>query len=612
MAEDDSEDEYIGSESDESPEVSEQNAREVGSRPAQESKSTKQPSRKGFLSNEYRDLLNLEIEGVNARGQTTQLGSSQIGASIWTSREKEAFFRRLATCGPDDLPALRRAVHSKGEQEVRAYLLLLQDRAATHEPPQTKNQKHIAFSHADIPAAAEISLECEHILDLTADALAAHVEKHTSQQEYDRFGDDWLIDEDRAERMDILQEQTQPEPDLNVNGPTEADEALDSPTLEFDGATLLCPSSFLQLSRNIFMNNCENDDLNWHHIESISAHSAEPALFFTALNDFRNMAINITRRLVQATLFQATSRLRAEDSSRKDWTPLGAIREVDVRAAIDILNLPNDSKTYWATVARRCRVGVYSDSRKFEDGRPSTRSGHRLTYDEVESELGSQRAEGKTRLWQPEADKVDEDHVDDIMDDSDLFTEDDNVGSSPGSSLEQDSQAASKASKKRKRALSVDSLLRADKTFLEALDKASSATEERRLWEMLRLEPPEHITMDQKNPADRHATMAFGDTPVHWRSDLHYEAEWEQPDGMPTTACFKNMDVEGKAGRKNREVAFEKVRRQLEVERGPDLGNDVANLRTFDDGNHANDDDGETAEKPATLTVDSMTNESES
>lgn len=573
MAEGDSEDDYVASESEETSSVATHDGPSNNPAPlARKTPHYSQPNQKptrGYLSNNYRDLLNADIEALHYRAQGAGLDVSQIGASRWSSHEKEALFQCLSSGGRQDLAALARAVRTKSEQEVRVYLILLQEGAIAQDAQRVRPQNQIAPMHAEIPAAIEISSECEGVLDLAANALATHVEKHTSQQERVKVGDDWLIDRDVAGRMDLLRDQIKPVTDLNADGSAEAEaevlkDAHDSAALDTDIDALLRPSSFLQLSRNIFMNNGEDHDLNWHHVDSVSADSTEPAIFRTALEDFHNTTVSIIRRVVQASIFQATSRLRAEDASRKDWSPLGVVREVDVRTAADLLNLPHGSKRYWATVARRCKVGVYSGSNKFTDGRQSTKSGYLLTYDEVESELGFPDLKASTCPPKLDADILDEGEIDDVMEDSELFTEDDSDVSTPGTSLGRGGQALTPASKKRKRALSPSSCHRAEVSHLEALDMAAGIEEERRLWDLLRLPPHGRIAKSDPPVSLLAAKPPLNDASADWRTYVDYQAEWEQPNGMPETKRFRDMDTVGKTAKMKREVLLTKVRMRLE------------------------------------------------
>lgn len=607
MADGDSEDDYVASEGDDHSSIASEGGSSYG--PATQSHIDRRlpkpnnRSAKGYLSNDYRDLLNIDIEDARGHCNTTELDASQIGASRWTAREKEALFQTLSSRGPDNLQALGRAVRTKSEPEIRVYILALRAAASVQDLKPVDSRKRDVFSHDKIPAAAEISPEGEDVLELAADALATHVEKHISQQQQEKLGHDWLVDGDMAERMDSLYEQNLSETE-NVTKISKADgaDSKDAPSQalfnsSFD--TLLRPSAFLQLSRNIFMNNGEDSKSNWHHVDPISTDSMEPALFRSALEDFRNVSVNITRRVVQATIFQATSRLRAEDASRKDWSPLGAIREIDVRTAVDFLGLPRDSKNYWRTATRRCRVGVFSDSKKYADGRPSTKSGHRLTHDEVEAELGLRVIKTETSELQSADQDYDKDDIDELMDDSDLFTDEETDTSNSEPARD---QSSAKTSKKRKRAVSPSSYLRAETRHLEAVDEAASLREERRLWELLRRDPPQEIKTDRTRSTDKLSmdpTVANGGD---WRSNTEYDSDWEQISGRPTTECFKNMEAVGKAGKANREALMRTLQERLLMSSAP--GVDVS-AATQAKGDVSSDEESEIDMKPVTDPVGS-------
>lgn len=610
MADEDSEEDYVASENGESSPSSGHGEPHIS--PAGQSRKTphqpksNQKPAKGYLSKDYRDLLNNDIEDFRARAQSSELQRSLIGASEWTTREKDAFFQCLASSGPNDLKALVWAVRTKSEQEIRVYLLLLQAGVNAQTSKESSLQMRSAFVYDQVPGAAEISLEGEHALGLAADALAAHVEKHIHQQQHEKHGDDWLVDAEVAEDMDLLYEQIMSETEVSTQDSAEADEggSVNLPSravLHADSNILLRPSALLQLSRDIFMNNGEDDDLNWHHVDSISPDSTEPALFRSTLEDLRNTVVSITRRIVQTTIFQATSRLRAEDASRKDWSPLAAIREVDVRTAVDLLNIPRDNRTYWAGTARRCRIGVFSDSKKYADGRPSTKSGHRLTYEEVEKELGLHSAENTAAFTKFETESLDEGDIDDLMDDSDLFTDEEITTSKTESHPETGGQTSPVAPKRRKRAMSPSAFLRAETSHLEAVDVAASTREEMRLWGVIRHDPPEHIATDHQPPAGLSHGSAL-DSHVDWRARLDYESEWEQVSGTPAAKRFKNMNAMGEAGKARRKILAGMVDRRLQMTNEHHGSETDA---TNDEMNDADDDDYKADMKPAVLSMDS-------
>ncbi|KXL47615.1 MAG: hypothetical protein FE78DRAFT_125659, partial [Acidomyces sp. 'richmondensis'] len=190
----------------------------------------------------YVDLLNESI--VQARGQnrvaSEALGPSQIGASYWTSKEKELLFRTLAVHGIGDLQALSQSIGTKSKAEIHVYLSLLQNGVeevtATFPNPRQ-------FSPVEIPSAFEISAECEEALQLQADELTEKLAKQ------------------------------------------------DAP------------------------------------------------IYRTAFDEFHSLAVSLTRRLIQATLFQTMTRLRSGDTARTDWKPQPEVTRVDVTTALDILGI---------------------------------------------------------------------------------------------------------------------------------------------------------------------------------------------------------------------------------------------------------------------------------
>ncbi|SMQ54623.1 unnamed protein product [Zymoseptoria tritici ST99CH_1A5] len=505
------------------------------------------------LKKGYRDLLNTTIRELNPLASSVSaFATSQLGHVIWSSIEKEALFHQLSLKGAADLPALQKAVGSKSELQIRSYLLLLQEgRKGSSLTTSSRAEKQ----HVDPPSAFEISEDGEHTLNNAAHALSAQVNSHEEDQERQRYGEQWLIDEDVAEEMDVHYQQYSKSADSLEQELRETgnDDDTKSPLVSLDTGDphLLRPSSFLQLSRSLFMNNSEDTEMNWHHLENISADVDQPAVYKSAIADLQNLTINITRRLVQATLFQAMSRLRAEDSSRKDWTPSAAVRQMDVRAAMQILNLPS-SKTYWATAARRCKVQVYSESKKYQDGRPSTKNGRLLTHDEVEQEMGMTPIKG-VNLSRRKAHEDSESERPPATDD--MYTSE---GSDNGSDTSDEIQEVTGeqnggTSRKRARALSPESAAVAEDRRLERLDRLASKEEEQRIWELLGLPARDDLPKNRPKPptAASPNMKVLEDRDVSgWREKLQYEAEWERPYRRVKEAEFERMELRRKRKRR--------------------------------------------------------------
>lgn len=510
----------------------------------------------GTLTTEYRDLLNDMIADASSQSITYDpaLGTSQLGMSTWSAQEKSTLFEALEKHGAGDLPRLTRAVRTKSQYEIQGYLSLLQKGLAMQN--NSAPQKGILLN--DIPASVEVAVDCEVALNAAADALSSRVEKQEQLAARTKLGDDWLIDKEAAEAEDQSYDQAlAAESEVVKDVPTSDDERLSS-----DHAHLLRSSAFLQLSRNIFMNNCEHKEWNWHHIDLITDASDEPAIFRRAWENLHALTISLTRRLVQASIFQAMTRLRASDSTRADWTPLAAVREIDVRSAMELLNMGPDWHDYWARVARSCRLSVLSDSKKYNDGRAGTKVGFPITYEEVETELGLDRIDGAEQETGVGFEEPDQN---DFMADSDAYTD-----AAEDSCDDGDAAGASRESKvegfgsmrKRKRPLSPRSFACIEDESAEYHDQILSAQEQTRLWQKLRLEPPQSLvdaSMATQRPLP--APPGHNSVPVipGWRGSLEYQSAWESELGTPDLRDFQGMAFRGRSGQKRRRMVQEEL-----------------------------------------------------
>lgn len=550
---------------------------------------------KARCTREYRDLLDSLIDDVNdgSTEVTSPLPPSQIGASYWTLTEKEAFFAKLASCGPGELLDLSGAVGSKSASEVKLYLQLLQEGAV--EVNATLHPRD-GFQLAHAPAAVDVGASCESALESAADALALRVEQQDVVAEKERFDERWLIDEDTAAMLDDEYE-AQNAHLLNIDDSSDdvpagadgrtsqsvlstnpiANDDLPHPTS--DGASntsvpsahLLSPSSFLQLSASIFMNGPPGTGANWRDQPPSPSHpSGTPAIYYTAFDDLHTLAISLTRRLVSASIFQAMTRLRANDTARSNQRPVPVVSAVDVRTAVDIVGMKTDSRVYWAKLPRRYQVAVYSEMAKYKDGRKGSKHGVKLTYGEVEAELGLSAADVGTDI-------VARSDFDSSDMDSDMFTEESiedthstswaSDGDSSGPSSEEKESPATRsepgpAPSNRKRALSPTSFARAEDRYLETLDTRASDAEEHRLWAALNLEPPpEPLPPDSDAFPSPPTKRQKSDDPVGmWRDRVRYEAEWEHHAAPVKVRDFVAMEVRGRERRERRWAKSERLR----------------------------------------------------
>lgn len=513
------------------------------------------------VSREYLSLLNETIRDVNSRHETSggRLEPSQIGATFWSSEEKATFFSLLRLHGSGNLASLQNGLPDKSESEIQAYLVLLRE----HSTKDLRNPR-TDFSFDQVVAAYEISPDCESGLDLAAETVGARVYRRDAQVAQDEFGDDWVIGEELADEYDSRlanQEDASAESD---DSDAEAKDAVEHSLLDAEAAgTVLRPSALLMLSRSLYMNSNADAELNWQTLQSVCEDVDQPAIFKSALQDFYNLTVNITRRLVQAALFQAMTRLRAADSSRNDWTPVPVVREVDARSAADFLNMPN-WKSYWVTAARRNNVLVFTDSKKYLDGRTGSKVGVQLTFEEVEAELAAEPSPPGIASDELEVTEYDVDHT---MEDGDLFTDDTGEGKTSTSPNPLPSQSLKRKRTRSRKPQDPSTFLRTETAYLEALDTKASLDEEQRLASSLRLNLPSKPSHPLPTP-EPPGLVPECELPsqTSWRDAIDYEAEWEHVYGPVEPEMFREMGARGQAGRKRRKRLYLGVQRRLEGE----------------------------------------------
>jgi hypothetical protein len=330
-------------------------------------------------------LLNEDVNSAAARfHQDVALDPprAQVGASLWSPEEKSLYFAALDRLGKDDIAGISRAIKTKTIAEVRDFSLLLLDTASKRELSKVTLR--------DIPAASEISAECNERLELAGDALAWYQERFEAKQEQERYGKHWLITPEIANELDIAQELSRPvshSPSPTTNSHDDEGNVPIGNTMipqilrEIPEGDLLEASTMLKLSSTVYMNGSPNLPSWYPHWSSYTSPLAsKPSIYRTAFTDLHTLVVSLTKRLIQVSIIQATSRLRSQSwrGVKKAATPV--IRTRDVLAAIDVLNLPRDSRETWRRVARRCGLRVFDGTGK---GRKE------LSLNDVEKILGS-------------------------------------------------------------------------------------------------------------------------------------------------------------------------------------------------------------------------------
>ncbi|KAL1648904.1 hypothetical protein SLS61_006634 [Didymella pomorum] len=396
----------------------------------------------GKYNDAYRVLFNEDVSRVAARFELEdgiQHYTTQYGVSTWTSKEQATLFAALGRLGRDDVAGIAQAVGTKSITETHELLLLLKD--------ATAKKGDLGLTLRDVPAATEVGEECDEELDVMAEALAWYQEQWDVTEERERYGDYWLITPAIAEHIETAlngpsravstQPATPASPGTPRIGPGIAghhkircdrkvpctncarmknkveckyqpskrtyrsvDLTPQSPKVEEEAppvlstepqilrdipqASLLHAENMLSLSRDLFMNRSPDLPSPWPHWSAYASEQVpQPSLMRTALNDFHTLAVSVTKRLMQAAITQATSRLRSQRRRTKKGV-MPFVKTRDVLSAIEIVGLKRNGRSRWTGVARRCNVRVFDEQRttKFKITR------REMTWDQAEQILG--------------------------------------------------------------------------------------------------------------------------------------------------------------------------------------------------------------------------------
>jgi hypothetical protein len=322
----------------------------------------------------YADLLRTEATELMIDGvPPVNLEQSQIGVVSWSPSEKEALFQAVSRKSIRDLPQLALAVESKSPPEIQTFLLLLHEKASERHllHRQTKT-----ISHADIPAAIEISFETEKALESAADAQLAYEDYYEHVAGAQRSPGLWIIDSEAAEELDLEHDQAE-----EALEPSSADSTLQTPIFHI--------SKFVELSERLFMNyGCSHTHENWR---TLAVGNETPAVTQEVISELYDLAVNFTRKLLQTSIFLAQSRQRA--TANGHYRHQSMIREQDVAAAIQVLKLKCDLWEFWVGVSRRNKLDVFDDKHK----QGGSKRGKRMPYDIVEQILSKRKTRWRGR-----------------------------------------------------------------------------------------------------------------------------------------------------------------------------------------------------------------------
>ncbi|KAL4914131.1 hypothetical protein BDW62DRAFT_191229 [Aspergillus aurantiobrunneus] len=314
-----------------------------------------------------------------------KFNTTQDGIVIWSPEEKRTFFEVLDRKGRSGIREIAASIKSKSELEIQEYIRLLQ---------KGVRRQHFNDGHSrtailgDIPAAAEISQECCESLDEYAEFLCLEEQREEDNAGKRKNKGLWIINEEIAGKLEADAAENESHKDFSetdqevaVQANERQDEKLTSNLNVNAAAAFFKMTKWILLSERLFMNfGGRKLEDNW---VNVAFKGETPSMTADVCTDFYKIALSVTRRLVHATHFFASSRVfKNEKASRPSAT---VVRASDVRRAASTLNMKNDNSDFWIGLARRCNLDV-EDRRHKKGWNPVA-----LDYDEVEALL-SQRS----------------------------------------------------------------------------------------------------------------------------------------------------------------------------------------------------------------------------
>jgi hypothetical protein len=574
-------------------------------------------SKKATYSDAYRNFYNTQIEELVRpfHSITHALPASEIGVTVWTPLEKEVLFHKVSALGKDNIEKISSAIETKSETEVHQYLLLLDQ--GTVEGNVTKALP--VFSAADVSAAFEVTKQSEQLLEEYADGLAGYQTRSDQKREEKRHGEYWLLTENIAQEVEeqvmardesYLRSRLHDEDEADdisdgaksdqeaANTDLEADQvntdAEDEPDslaqitsksqepdqqspgsleeLMVPAAELLDLPMWLRLSR-LFMYQSPALGESW---DDYTSDHETPSMYHTAFQDFHNLTVSLTRRVVQATIFQTMTRLRARDKDH----PSAAVTAHDVRAASTILDLQPNLRKFWGGVPRRHGLRVYERGSKFSKGQ--SRAGLELDLEEAEERLGvglnsTVVIGADDDVVQTGKDDMEEEvfDPDQYYDDPDLWTEASDVEDEAPISIPDDQQSNGSGDeeavdhpaddeetrdatrKKHRKGRMERNFQKAHDAYLEAIDQEISRVQEIDMWDALAVPPPNDIKDEEVEvPRQPVIKRRLSDT-ANWRTGFEYQSPRELGFNNVQPEAFASMHKRGEQAKKRRRMAYD-------------------------------------------------------
>ena len=501
-------------------------SRKRSSRPAEDVAFRPFKRKKGTFTVEYLDLLNNCVEDA-AHGvcsDDVELAESQMGLTIWSAVEKTQFFEALSRLGRYNMAAIAARIGTKNELEVQHYMSVIEETKARRA---AMNRRSFLES-AEYPAAVELSQQCCHAQEEVADAISLRQEQREEQRERAKWRQHWDVTLGMARKL--------------TRKDVDADEgsrgAEDAPKF----AHLFHTHNWLNLSNRIFMNSSVPGN-NWRAVND-----KPPSIWATAFDDFYSLAVSVTRRLVQTTLFISMSRIRAKRELQSSTRQI--VRRKDVEAAVASLGMAPNGFQYWKKAARRLRLDVYEEPPDRDEDEADQEP---MAYDEVEAMLAGESNEQETSSDNGYIKlgplSMDEDILDDDeMDDDDEHAKTDNDSPVQDDTDDEEQEEISREAKEvlwyaaaglrdvqsERHALERRiAMERHQEAQAQLHDEYASAIAEADMWRVLQVQPPADMPRPlDPGPVQRSNMDVESIYPIgrDWSSRLEYYAEWETLD----------------------------------------------------------------------------------
>ncbi len=344
---------------------------------AQEYSEQRWKSLQRFYEDGYAELFGSETaEGPNDGAPPINLESGQVGAVMWLSSEKDALYQALSRKGERDLPSLASAISSKSQLEIRDYLLQLREKVSERH---LFHRQSNCISHADIPAAVEIGPHVEEALEQAANAQLAYEGYYAHVARSRNIEGTWIINGEIAERLDA--EHDEAEIALLENVEATSDSSFQT--------LIFYVSNLIKLSETFFMNHgTPSKHENWR---IVAMKGETPGVTQEVISELYDLIVNLTRKLVQTSIFLAQSRQRA--TTTKHYIHRAMVKEQDVAAAVNVLSLKCDLWDFWIGLPRRNKLTVLDD--KHRKGGRLKRSV--MSYEAVEQVLSKRKSRWRGR-----------------------------------------------------------------------------------------------------------------------------------------------------------------------------------------------------------------------